>query len=90
MKAIKRTFEASQHPAGSVASTQLNLSPVTSQYLPALKWVIVEDDGTPTRWLFRTKREAEEKIEALRVTRRTVLAWIHNKCEPKFPPWRVV
>lgn len=85
MRIVKRTFEAGQYPAGSAESVALNLSPVTSQYLPALKWVLVEDDGTPTRWLFKTKREAEDKVESLRQSARTCLAWVRNGYHPQWP-----
>jgi len=62
MRTIKRTFEALQYPKGSADRERLNLSWVTSEYLPSIKYGIVEDDGTPTCWNYKTKRECEQKI----------------------------
>lgn len=62
MKVIRRTFEALKHEKGSDERARLNLSWVTSEYLPGIRYGIIEDDGTPTCWNYRTKRECEAKI----------------------------
>jgi len=65
MQTIKRTFEALQHEKGSPERIRLNLSWVTSEYLPSIKYGIIEDDGTETCWNYKTKRECEEKIQQI-------------------------
>ena len=62
MRTVKRTFEALRHAPGTADRARLNLSWVTSEYLPSIRYGIIEDDGTPTCWNYRTKRECEEKI----------------------------
>ncbi len=69
MKVIKRTFSAAQHPKDSPERARLNLSWITSEYLPGIRYGIVEDDGEPTCWNYRTKRECEQKIDQLTARR---------------------
>ena len=61
MRTIRRTFEALKYEKGSEERRRLNLSWVTSEYLPSIKYGLVEDDGTPTCWTYATKRECEAK-----------------------------
>ena len=61
---VKRTFEAKTHPAGSAERARLNLSWVTSEYLPSIRYGILEN-GEPTCWNYATKRECEAKIAML-------------------------
>lgn len=51
---VKRTFEASQHPKGSPERARLNLSCLTSEYMPSYRYAL--SDGSNT---FRTKGEGD-------------------------------
>lgn len=65
MKPIKRTFEAKQHPKGSAERARLNLSWITSEYLPSIRYGIVEDNGEATCWNYPTKKQCLDKIDEL-------------------------
>ena len=58
----RRTFEALKHTKGSPERAQLNLSSVTSEYMPSYRYVICEDDGEATPYAYGTKREAEIQL----------------------------
>jgi len=64
---IKRTFEAKKYPANSPERARLNLSWVTSEYLPSIRYGILEN-GQPTCWNYTTKKECEEKIAQITVS----------------------
>lgn len=53
MKAMRRTFEASKHPKDSEERARLNLSALTSEYMPSYRYW-TDDSRT-----FRTKAEAD-------------------------------
>lgn len=65
----RRTFEAAKHPPGSPERVQLNLDPLTSEYMPSYRYLIREparmSDGTPNpaqafhNRTFRTKTEGQ-------------------------------
>ncbi len=55
----RRTFEAKKHPKGSPERAKLNLSSLTSEYMPSYRYVACENSGERTPFTFRTKREAE-------------------------------
>ena len=57
----RRTFEAAKHAKGSNERAQLNLSSLTSEYMPSYKYVVCDDDGQPTPFSYRTKAEAEAR-----------------------------
>jgi len=59
----KRTFKANLYPTGSENRRVLNLSGITSEYMPSYKYVVCENDGTITPFNYRTKREAEAKAK---------------------------
>lgn len=67
---VRRTFEAKRHPIGSEERVRLNLSWVTSEYLPSVRYGILED-GKETCWNYRTKRECEAKIEEIKLRRKS-------------------
>ena len=64
MKVVKRTFEAKAHAPGSPERARLNLSWVTSEYMPSYRYGLLEDDGTKTPWQYVTKREAQARLDA--------------------------
>jgi len=55
----RRTFEAVKHPDGSPRRAELNKNTLTSEYMTSYKYVICNDNGTPTMCCYRTKGEAE-------------------------------
>lgn len=69
IEVLKRTFEASEHPADSVARLIANRDVLTSQYMTShrymVRWLAFMTDGTPSTAqkyftsTFRTKGEAE-------------------------------
>lgn len=71
MEIVKRTFEANTYEKGSPERAILNKSWVTSEYLPSIRFGILDDQGTPTCWNYKTKRECQEKIDQLKANRRT-------------------
>ena len=66
---VRRTFAALEQPRGSAERNRLNADPVTSEYLPGTRWLVLwpalMSDGRPNPAQefhskeFRTKREAE-------------------------------
>jgi hypothetical protein len=56
VKVYKRTFEAKQHPKGSLERAALNTDPRTSEYMTSHKYAVV---GANVRLTFRTKTEAQ-------------------------------
>ena len=58
---MKRTFEAARHPKGSAERARLNLSSLTSEYMPSYKYVLVDENGKATPWTCRSKAEATDK-----------------------------
>lgn len=68
----RRTFEAAQHPAGSVARARLNCDPLTSEYARSHRYLVRREarmsDGSPNPvqayhdMTYRTKAEAEAAI----------------------------
>lgn len=59
----RRTFGALKHAKGSPERAQLNLSSLTSEYMPSYKYVICEDSGQPTPYAYTTKGEAETMLD---------------------------
>lgn len=55
---VKRTFAAKNFPKGSQERAQLNLSVVTSEYMPSYRYCVV--DGQSFGRAYRTKSEAEK------------------------------
>jgi hypothetical protein len=60
----RRTFEAKQHSLGSIERARLNLSALTSEYMPSYKFVLLQD-GNETPFTCTTREEAEEKAHSL-------------------------
>jgi len=63
MIVMRRTFAAKYYPLGSETRKELNLSPLTSEYMPSYKYVVCEDDRTTTPFTYQTKAEAQAKAE---------------------------
>ena len=57
----RRTFEAALYPKGSDERARLNLSSLTSEYMPSYKYVLATEEGKATTWAYRTKAEADQK-----------------------------
>lgn len=58
----RRTFEAKRHRLGSIERSRLNLSTLTSEYMPNYKFVLLQD-GQVTPFSFTTQSVAEEKAQ---------------------------
>lgn len=58
----RRTFEALKYPKGSSERLGLNTDPITSEYMPSYKYVIVDNSGKSTPFSYRTKSEAENAL----------------------------
>ena len=71
MKVVRRTLEATKFDRDSPERNKLNMNPVTSEYMPSQRYMIVSDDGTPRPYSGRTKKEVEAKI-----------AWLEAKENP--------
>ncbi|HKF03316.1 MAG TPA: hypothetical protein VKB49_13440 [Candidatus Sulfotelmatobacter sp.] len=60
----RRTFEARQHRLGSIERARLNLSALTSEYMPRYKFVLLQD-GKVTSFTCTTRADAEAKADSL-------------------------
>ena len=60
----RRTFAAKQHRLGSIERARLNLSALTSEYMPSYKFVLLED-GKETSFTCTTRADAEAKVQSL-------------------------
>ena len=63
MKVVSRTFEALKFPKGSPERTRLNEDWLTSEYMPSHGYGVRNDDGNHLPFTYRTKAEAEKKIQ---------------------------
>lgn len=61
-KIYKRTFEANKYPVGSIGRSTMELSPITSSYMPSYKYAIVGENLSIS---LKTKKEAVEFINRL-------------------------
>jgi len=62
MEIKRRTFEAKKFPKGSPMRMMLNRDPITSEYLPSQRYIVV--NGSIKR-SFTTKKEAEQYVETI-------------------------
>lgn len=60
----RRTFAAKQYRLGSIERARLNLSALTSEYMPSYKFVILQD-GKETSFACTTRADAEAKAHSL-------------------------
>lgn len=60
----RRTFEAKRHRLGSIERARLNLSALTSEYMPGYKFVLLLD-GKETPFTCTTRADAEAKVHIL-------------------------
>ena len=60
----RRTFAAKQHRPGSMERARLNLSALTSEYMPGYKFVLLQD-GKETSFTCTTRADAEAKAHSL-------------------------
>ena len=60
----RRTFAARQHRLGSIERARLNLSALTSEYMPSFKFVLLQD-GRETPFTCTTRADAEAKAHIL-------------------------
>jgi len=60
----RRTFAAKQHRPGSIERARLNLSALTSEYMPGYKFVLLQD-GKEMSFACTTRADAEAKAHSL-------------------------
>ena len=60
----RRTFAAKRHRPGSIERGRLNLSVLTSEYMPSYKFVLLQD-GKETSFTCTTRADAEAKAHSL-------------------------
>ncbi len=60
----RRTFEAKRHRPGSIERARLNLSALTSEYMPSYRFVLLQD-GKETPFTCTTRADAEAKAHSL-------------------------
>jgi hypothetical protein len=66
MMAVRRTFEALNHPKGSTQRAALNLSALTSEYMPSYRYMLLDDNGRAMEaTTSRTKADAEARMPFL-------------------------
>ena len=63
MTIVRRTFEAKKYEYNSAMRRLLNQSWITSEYMPSHKYGLVADDGTRLPYTYRTKAEAQIRID---------------------------
>lgn len=64
----RRTFEANEHPKGSPERQRLNERPLTSEYMPSYRYLVLDSEHPRKSYSFRTKREAEAFLHGHKLT----------------------
>lgn len=64
MKVTRRTFEALKFPKASSERAKLNEDWLTSEYMPSHGYGVRNDDGSHLPFTYRSKAEAERKVQA--------------------------
>lgn len=69
VEVLRRTFDAKNHPESSPERERLNRDPLTSEYMPSLRylvrWPFLMNDGTPHPTQKHLSRGFKGKAEAI-------------------------
>lgn len=66
VRIVRRTFEATKYPIGSLQRKELNGNALTSEYYPSKKYLVLSTDNQSIGD-FRTKQEAEYYLDRISV-----------------------